>query len=185
MFLKFNKSNKLPATLPKFQEKVVDSKGYSFILRYATVEDIDSLVRIEEAVYAGSAPWLLRDFLSELSRTQVRLYLVVERHSQVIGFAGGAYQRDKKDMHITNIAVVPIWQNAGLGTIMINEMADFSQHVGIVTMSLEARTSNHRAITLYQRLGFQKSGIKPGYYMGDHEDAVSMVKKIDNKISNN
>lgn len=171
--------------LPKFEQKSVDSKGYSFILRRANVEDIDILVHIEEAVYAGSAPWLLRDFLSELSRPNVRLYLVVERNKQVIGFAGVAYQREQRDMHVTNIAIVPVWQNKGLGTMIIQELIVFSQQLGADTMSLEARDSNRSAIMLYTRLGFQQSGIKKGYYLSDHEDAISMVNKLDNKTRNN
>ncbi|MEX0381327.1 ribosomal protein S18-alanine N-acetyltransferase [Leuconostoc sp. MS02] len=185
MFLKFNHNNKLPNMLPKFEQKSVDSKGYSFILRRANVEDIDILVHIEEAVYAGSAPWLLRDFLSELSRPNVRLYLVVERNKQVIGFAGVAYQREQRDMHVTNIAIVPVWQNKGLGTMIIQELIVFSQQLGADTMSLEARDSNRSAIMLYTRLGFQQSGIKKGYYLSDHEDAISMVNKLDNKTRNN
>lgn len=185
MFLKFNRRHKLPAALPKFEQKLVDVKGYSFILRRATIEDIDSLVRIEEAVYAGKAPWLLRDFLSELSRPHLRLYLVIQRNDQVIGFAGVAYNRDKQDMHITNIAIVPIWQKTGLGTLIIEKLMVFSKSVGVTQMSLEARASNHGAIVLYQRLGFLKTDIKKGYYLGDHEDAISMVNYFEHKISNN
>ncbi len=185
MFLKFNRNNKLPKILFQFEQKSVDSKGYSFTLRRANVEDIDILVHIEEAVYAGTAPWLLRDFLSELSRPNVRLYLVMERKGQVIGFAGVAYQRDQRDMHITNIAIVPVWQNKGLGTLMINELLDFSRQLGVDTMSLEARASNRSAIMLYSRLGFEQSGIKKGYYIGDHEDAISMVNNLDSKTRNN
>ncbi|WP_294975622.1 ribosomal protein S18-alanine N-acetyltransferase [uncultured Leuconostoc sp.] len=184
MFLKFNRNNKLPNILSQFEQKSVDLKGFSFQLRRAHIADIDMLVNIEEAVYAGTAPWLLRDFLSELSRPNVRLYLVVERNEQVIGFAGVAYQRDQRDMHITNIAIVPVWQNKGLGTLIINELLDFSSQLGVDTMSLEARASNRSAIVLYTRLGFQQSGIKKGYYIGDHEDAVSMVNNLDSKTRN-
>ena len=74
MFLKFNRQGKLPLTIPQYQKRAIDSQGYSFLIRRATVEDIDTLVNIEEAVYAGPAPWLLRDFLSELSRPPIRLY---------------------------------------------------------------------------------------------------------------
>ncbi|CCF23683.1 MULTISPECIES: ribosomal protein S18-alanine N-acetyltransferase [Leuconostoc] len=185
MFLKFNRQGKLPLTIPQYQKRAIDSQGYSFLIRRATVEDIDTLVNIEEAVYAGQAPWLLRDFLSELSRPHIRLYLVIERHNQVIGFAGAAYQREIYDMHITNIAVVPVWQGNGLGRLLIEDIANFSKNIGIHTVSLEARSSNVRAIALYQRLGFKNVGIKKGYYLGDHEDAISMVREIDNKTSQN
>ena len=185
MFLKFNHQPKLPLALPRFVTKTMTVSGYDFVLRRATIADIDTLVRIEEAVYAGVAPWVLRDFLSELSRPHIRLYLVIERHQQVIGFAGVAYQRDQRDIHITNIAVVPIWQSHGLGTTILSEIHQFATAVGVATMTLEARASNHGAIALYQRLGFEQKGIKKGYYFGDHEDAVSMVKQLENSTSNN
>lgn len=185
MFLKFSHQPKLPSVLPQFKTKSVDTGGYSFIIRRATVADIDTLIKIEEAVYAGTAPWLLRDFLSELSRPHVRLYLAIERHQQVIGFAGVAYQRDQRDMHITNIAVVPIWQSYGIGTAILSEITQFAKGVGVGTLTLEARASNHGAIALYQRVGFKQSGVKKRYYLGDHEDAVSMVKQLDSETSNN
>ena len=110
---------------------------------------------------------------------------MIERHQQVIGFAGAAYQREQRDMHITNIAVVPVWQSHGLGTAMLSEMTQFAQGVGVSTLTLEARASNHGAIALYQRFGFQQIGVKKGYYLGDHEDAVSMVKKLGNPTRHN
>ena len=50
MFLKFNRQGKLPLTIPQYQKRAIDSQGYSFLIRRATVEDIDTLVNIEEAV---------------------------------------------------------------------------------------------------------------------------------------
>lgn len=185
MFLKFNHHKKLPLILPKFKQKVIDTKGYSFTLRRATSQDIDTLIKIEEAVYDGQAPWLLRDFLSELSRPHIRLYLVAERNAQIVAFAGGAYRRDTQDIHITNIAVLPIWQNIGLGSTIMTEIRLFAEQIGVMTMTLEARVSNSGAIALYQRLGYEQIGIKKGYYLGDHEDAVSMARPIDNQNSNN
>ncbi|STY37929.1 ribosomal-protein-alanine acetyltransferase [Leuconostoc mesenteroides] len=127
MFLKFRKSKHLLNSLPKYTEKVVDVQGTTFLLRRATMSDIDMLIKIEEAVYNGSAPWLLRDFVSELSRPHVRLYLVIERRGQIVGFAGAALRTDIHDMHITNIAVLPVWQNSGLGTILMQELKLFTK----------------------------------------------------------
>ncbi|MCT4382904.1 ribosomal-protein-alanine N-acetyltransferase [Leuconostoc suionicum] len=185
MFLKFRKSKHLLNSLPKYTEKVVDVQGTTFLLRRATMSDIDMLIKIEEAVYNGSAPWLLRDFVSELSRPHVRLYLVIERRGQIVGFAGAALRTDIHDMHITNIAVLPVWQNSGLGTIFMQELKLFTKKTGVSSMTLEARVSNLGALSLYERLGYKQTGIKKGYYLDNREDAVSMALHFDDSTSNN
>jgi ribosomal-protein-alanine N-acetyltransferase len=40
--------------------------------------------------------------------------------------------------------------------------------------TLEVRVSNHGAIRLYERLGFQPTGIRRGYYTDNREDALIM-----------
>ena len=42
-------------------------------------------------------------------------------------------------------------------------------------MTLEVRVSNAVAISLYEKLGFQKGGIRKRYYTDNHEDAYSNV----------
>jgi ribosomal-protein-alanine N-acetyltransferase len=43
-------------------------------------------------------------------------------------------------------------------------------------MFLEVRTSNTSAITLYESIGFNEMGLRPGYYPAQHgrEDALLM-----------
>ncbi|CCJ66984.1 MULTISPECIES: ribosomal protein S18-alanine N-acetyltransferase [Leuconostoc] len=185
MFLKFKRQQHLPFNLPKFEARQVEINGISFALRRATLKDIDILIKIEEAVYEGVAPWLLRDFMSELSRPHIRLYLVVERRGQIIAFAGAAYRSDIDDMHITNIAVVPVWQKHGIGTMLLESIHEFAHNMHMSTMTLEARRSNTNAQTLYRKLGYEQTEIKKGYYLGDHEDAVSMTLNFDNQTGNN
>ncbi|GMA70188.1 ribosomal-protein-alanine acetyltransferase [Leuconostoc litchii] len=185
MFSKFKKSKYLLDSLPKYNKRTVDIEGSTFVLRRATMSDIDMLIKIEEAVYNGSAPWLLRDFVSELSRPHIRLYLVIERRDQIIGFAGAALRNDIHDIHVTNIAIVPVWQGNGLGTTLLKELYQLTRKLNVVTMSLEARISNVKAITLYERLGYRQTGVKKGYYLDNREDAVSMVLNFDDSTSDN
>ncbi|WP_407045812.1 GNAT family N-acetyltransferase, partial [Helicobacter pylori] len=76
------------------------------------------------------------------------------------GFAGAALRTDIHDMHITNIAVLPVWQNSGLGTILMQELKLFTKKTGVSSMTLEARVSNLGALALYERLGYKQTGIK-------------------------
>ena len=49
--------------------------------------------------------------------------------------------------------------------------------IGIVNYTLEVRVSNAPAIRLYESLGFESAGIRPGFYDKPKEDAMIMWKR--------
>ncbi|WP_056946196.1 ribosomal protein S18-alanine N-acetyltransferase [Secundilactobacillus odoratitofui] len=165
----------------KYQD-VLDIKNHevyiqdvAYFLAKAQFTDIPEMLGIERAVYGGKTPWDSAAFASELRRETDRLYLVLRRNDRLLAFIGCTFNDVKSDAHITNIAVVTDYQNRGLGHFLIAVMIKKARHLGLQQVSLEVRRSNVRAQSLYQDLGFEKAGIKKGYYFGDHEDAVDMV----------
>lgn len=46
---------------------------------------------------------------------------------------------------------------------------------GLVEVTLEVRASNHGARAFYRRHGFAETGLRPGYYSDNGEDAVIMT----------
>ncbi|GAX03236.1 ribosomal-protein-alanine acetyltransferase [Secundilactobacillus pentosiphilus] len=168
----------------KYQD-VLDIKNHevqiqkvAYFLAKAQFTDIPEMLGIERAVYGGQTPWDSSAFASELRRETDRLYLVLRRHDRLLAFIGCTFSETKSDAHITNIAVVPDYQNRGLGHFLIAVMIKKARQLELNQVSLEVRLSNVRAQKLYQDLGFKKAGIKKGYYFGDHEDAVDMVITI-------
>lgn len=167
----------------KYQD-VLDIKNHevhiqdvAYFLAKAQFTDIPEMLGIERAVYGGKTPWDSAAFASELRRQNDRLYLVLRRHDRLLAFIGCTFNDAQSDAHITNIAVVTDYQNRGLGHFLIAIMIKKTRQLGLKQISLEVRLSNVRAQSLYQDLGFEKAGIKKGYYFGDHEDAVDMVLK--------
>ena len=55
-------------------------------------------------------------------------------------------------------------------------MAQCTRDYGARSLLLEVRPSNAAAIRLYQRYGFERIGMRPGYYpaVGGREDALVM-----------
>ncbi len=49
------------------------------------------------------------------------------------------------------------------------------------TLSLEVRISNQDAQRLYRKLGFQSRKVRKGYYTQTNEDALDMVKFLENE----
>ncbi|HAT54692.1 MAG TPA: ribosomal-protein-alanine N-acetyltransferase [Lactobacillus sp.] len=146
-----------------------------YFLGRAQFPDVPEIVAVERAVYDGKTPWDAQAFENELKRKQDRLYLVIRKNDQLIAFAGCSFDLQRQDAHITNIAVLPDWQGDGLGEFLMRALIRKARHMGMRKVTLEVRISNKRAQNLYRKLGFKQTGIKRGYYFGDHEDAVDMM----------
>ncbi|MDD9138959.1 ribosomal protein S18-alanine N-acetyltransferase [Fructobacillus sp. CRL 2054] len=184
MFLKFRKKKKkekpVAQTLIDFPtERFEAADGDVLTLRLATVADIPGLVAIQEAVYNGYAPWVSRDFYHELKQEKDRLYLVASKRDQVVAFIALVRREQVPDLHIANIAVLPVWQGRQVGSYLINTAKAVAWEINLPKLSLEARRSNTGALALYDRLGFVVEDVIENYYIDNKEDAISMVDYLD------
>ncbi len=95
----------------------------------------------------------------------------------IIGFAGFWVLSD--EAHITSIAVRKPCRRQGVGELLLISTINLAAELNAHLISLEVRVSNTAAQRLYQKYGFIQTGLKRGYYVDNHEDAVAMsVKNI-------
>ena len=85
------------------------------------------------------------------------------------------------EAHILNIAVHPDYRRMGLGTHLMRFFFDFCLTMKVKTITLDVRSSNHPAIEMYRKLGFQKVGLRPHYYADNDEDALIMALKLNER----
>ena len=80
------------------------------------------------------------------------------------------------EAHLLNLSVARECQRRGLGWRTLEWIADVARGHGARTMLLEVRPSNPAAIRLYDRYGFQRIGVRRGYYPAadGREDAIVM-----------
>ncbi len=96
------------------------------------------------------------------------------RHSEyVIGIAGFWIMVD--EAHITTIAVRNAYRRQGVGERLLIEIVELAGKLKANVVTLEVRASNKQAQELYKKYGFQKVGIRRGYYTDNGEDAVLMT----------
>ncbi|MEG6586831.1 ribosomal protein S18-alanine N-acetyltransferase [Dendrosporobacter sp. 1207_IL3150] len=139
------------------------------IIRPMLAEDIEDVLAVE--VLSFSTPWSQDAFESEITN-KLAYYLVLEDNRQVIGYAGMWLILD--EAHITNIAIIPQYRRSGLGEKLLLEMIQKAKLHGAASMTLEVRVSNNAAQCLYEKLGFEKRGIRKQYYTDTKEDALIM-----------
>jgi [ribosomal protein S18]-alanine N-acetyltransferase len=76
--------------------------------------------------------------------------------------------------HITNIAVRGEYRGRRLGEQLLLATIDLGQSLDAMFMTLEVRASNIVAQALYNKYGFAEMGVRKGYYLDNHENAIIM-----------
>jgi ribosomal-protein-alanine N-acetyltransferase len=144
------------------------------VFRSMTLGDVGTIVRIERESF--TSPWSEEAFRTELTQNLFARYMVMERDGIVLGYGGMWIIVD--EAHVTNIAVDEPYRGQGLGEKLLREMMHTAVWLGARRMTLEVRVSNETAQSLYRKLGFEPSGLRPGYYSDNHEDALIMWAEL-------
>lgn len=141
----------------------------SAYIRTLTSADVEAVTAIERASFP--APWSEELFRCELGRTD-RIWLVAAQKRAVLGYVGAALVGD--EAHILNLAVEPTYRRRGLASALMRAIYERLIAEGVVRVTLEVRTSNAGAISLYESADLTRAGVRPKYYPETGEDAVIM-----------
>lgn len=128
---------------------------------------LDDLAEIDKVSHA---PWTKESFKSELTNGVAR-YFVMEDNGKAVGYIG--YWWSFFEVQITFLAVHPDYRRRGIAEKLIDYVSKDCQEQDIETIQLEVRAGNVPAISLYEKCGFVRVGLRPKYYEGK-EDAVLM-----------
>jgi ribosomal-protein-alanine N-acetyltransferase len=133
--------------------------------------DVPAIQQIEQVSYPR--PWSPAVFQSEieLSRRGDRHYIVARRGHELVGYAGMMFVVG--DAHVTNIAAAPSLRQQGIATRLLAELAWEAIARECTALTLEVRTSNTAAQSLYRTFGFAPVGVRQKYYE-NVEDAIVM-----------
>jgi ribosomal-protein-alanine N-acetyltransferase len=134
---------------------------------------IDAVLPLENDLFVDDR-WTARTYWSELAQLDTRHYVVAVEGSEVIGYGGLCDYPD--EAFVQTIAVARKAQGAGLGSQLLQALLDEAQRRGHRRVLLEVRADNDRAITLYERFGFRRSGVRRGYYQPSGSDALVMTR---------
>jgi ribosomal-protein-alanine N-acetyltransferase len=94
----------------------------------------------------------------------------------ITGFVGLWIMVD--EAHIINIAVREGYRRQGIGELLLIAGIDLASQLRASVVTLEVRASNIVAQNLYLKYGFNKMGVRKGYYTDNREDAFIMTTDI-------
>ena len=151
----------------------------NYQLREMKIEDIEEIVKGEEKVFGHSLGYDL--IYSDLALNPYALYVVLEIEEKIHGYVG-MWITD--NLEIINLYVDEEYQGMGYGSIIMEFVIDICEQSNISNLSLEVRSSNVKAINLYEKYGLKKSHIRKNYYVNENketEDAIVMVRTFEVK----
>lgn len=104
-------------------------------------------------------------------------YVIVAKADEntIVGFAGLKVILDEAD--IMNIVVKKDFRHNGIGSVLLENLINYSKDLNLKTITLEVNENNLSAIRLYDKFSFDKLGIRKNYYDGK-SDAIIMSKKL-------
>lgn len=132
-------------------------------------EDIDAVLDISSLSF--SICWSKNSYMEELTNPIAR-YLVAKIDNKIVGFVGTWIVLDES--HITNIAVHPNFRKQSVASKLLEELLKYCKSQGCIAYTLEVRSSNKAAKSLYEKYNFKQDGVRKGYYEDNKEDAVIM-----------
>ena len=138
-------------------------------IRTLGLSDLNAIEAIEQRAYR--TPWSRSMFASELGKP-TSICLGAFEGGQLIGYVVNSRYVDA--WHVMNVAVDPDYQRRGIATRLLERLFELTADDERRGYTLEVRVSNLEAISLYEKLGFERQGIRRGYYTDNREDALIM-----------
>jgi [ribosomal protein S18]-alanine N-acetyltransferase len=138
-------------------------------IRPLQLRDLSAIEEIERRSYP--TPWSRSMFAGELAKPssiclgafdgeRLAGYLIVSRYVDA--------------WHVMNVAVASDYRRRGVASQLLAALFEQTQADDRRGYTLEVRVSNAGAISLYERLGFERRGVRRGYYTDNREDALIM-----------
>lgn len=146
------------------------------IIRLMEKQDIDLLSSLEIEIFPD--PWPAEAFIEGLE-DENHVFLVVESEKQLAGYA--SYYIEMGEGRLTNIAIVPEFRRKKIAKKILEYILVVVKKAGCKYIFLDVRPSNEAAISLYSSYRFYEAYRRPEYYSNPTEDALVMVKNLDDE----
>jgi len=127
-------------------------------------------------------------FIERFHKSKNDIMLIALDGDTVVGNAIVERNRVARYNHRAEISITVLreYWGKGIGSHLMKMMIDFSKKSGIEILYLEARSDNHRAISLYEKFGFDKIGTYKNFFkiQNMYFDADLMMLNLKNPEKN-
>ena len=145
-------------------------------IKPAIAEGIPEILALDHLCFNGI--WSEDGYRREIdSDKSILLTLSIEDNAGVKIIGIGCYWSILEEAHITLLGIHPDYHRQNLGSLLLYTLLKDAVNQQSERASLEVVTSNHVAISLYNKFGFQVAGTRKNYYPKTGEDALILWRK--------
>ncbi len=144
--------------------------------RFAESSDIAKISELEEKGFVN--PWTKEQFAYEIGQNEFARMILLCEEGEIIGYIDYWIVFDQSALN--KLFVSEEYRRRGYARLLLEKALEDAKENQCLTMSLEVRVSNEKAIALYEKSGFKILLTKKGYY-ADGEDAFYMMRGIFNE----
>ncbi|MBX5328685.1 MAG: GNAT family N-acetyltransferase [Candidatus Bathyarchaeota archaeon] len=144
------------------------------------VEEGTDILRSEKVSREEEIDFLAR-VLSNLEKAKL-FYLVAEIDGKVVAVSE-TNKRDGYEKHVgvIGIAIKKCFRDVGIGTEMMKTLIEQAEKMELKVLTLSAFAINKRAIHVYEKVGFAKTGVIPKkrFKDGKYVDEIIMTRLLE------
>ncbi|OGT47927.1 MAG: ribosomal-protein-alanine N-acetyltransferase [Gammaproteobacteria bacterium RIFCSPHIGHO2_12_FULL_38_11] len=137
-------------------------------IRFIIPEDLPDIQHILQNTLSDWTPSIFQDCFNDHYYNWI-----IRDNNKPAGFI--TVKNNHDHWEIMQIVIDKNYQQQGLATKLVEYTIKQAKKLSVEKIQLEVRRSNTAAISLYQKCGFQKVGIRKKYYK-DGEEAILMDK---------
>jgi RimJ/RimL family protein N-acetyltransferase len=167
----------------------------SFSVRSALPGDAGELVELATAVSGEPEGWLLaesrwrsagdeRRYIRALQRHPDAALIVAELESgELVGRLSLMRDPHPSSAHVADLGLMVAagHRRRGIGTALMAAAEEWARGAGVTKLELHVFPYNHAAIGMYEKLGYEREGLRRGHYAradGSFSDVVLMAKQL-------
>ncbi|MDF7808595.1 GNAT family N-acetyltransferase [Pontiellaceae bacterium B12219] len=138
------------------------ANGAAIYIRRVGLNRIDDLLALEESSFPTDR--INRRNLRNLLRSESACCMGAYADGNLIGSLILLFRAGTRSARIYSLAVAEAVRGRGVGRKLMVRAEREARKRGSIKMNLEVRADNIPAMRLYEKLGFEKTAILPGYY---------------------
>ncbi|MCX6731111.1 MAG: N-acetyltransferase [Candidatus Roizmanbacteria bacterium] len=153
-------------------EDVYEIKKLLFNTWTATYSNIYS----PEAIELITSRWHSVVLLTKQIKNPSLFFSVAKDGNKIVGMCNATLTQGGKVINIQRLHIIPEYQRRGIGSKLIEEV--IKTFPKALKIELEVEKQNERALTFYQKQGFQRIGKKTFEIASVHMTCVVMEKLV-------
>jgi ribosomal-protein-alanine N-acetyltransferase len=152
-----------------------DVSGSSLHIRVVELADLPAVHRMDQAAFGAAIAYNFTS-IRQMYDSCRGCFFVGESDGQIVGYSLGCKTFGSDSGWLLDAVVLPEKQGMGLGQRLSLRAMESLAREGVKVVRLVVQPGNHRAVRLYERLGFSEESREPNYF-GSGEQMV-MVSRL-------